>query len=156
MLSLFKRIFEILTKEWSWRVYSVIFSSSIAIVFVLEKEMFSFYGLAVIAGATVGMAFIVYETRFAMWTIAGSVIVYFNRDINLSKNLPFMTFLAAVLILVWAYWASLGMAEVNQQVVGELDKINEKVDALQEKLDEIESSIESQRIDKHYVNPIDL
>ena len=42
-------------------------------------------------------------------------------------------------------------------IVGaQLDELDKKVDALQEKLDQIESDLETERTNKHYVNPIDL
>ena len=37
----------------------------------------------------------------------------------------------------------------------QLDELHAKVDALQEKVNSIEADLESDRIDKNYVNPID-
>lgn len=41
-------------------------------------------------------------------------------------------------------------------VSAQLDELNAKVDALQEKLDSVESDLETERINKTYINPIDL
>jgi prefoldin subunit 5 len=37
-----------------------------------------------------------------------------------------------------------------------LNELHKKVDALQEKLEEIEANLETEQIDKTYVNPIDI
>lgn len=46
--------------------------------------------------------------------------------------------------------------EVGRILGARLDELHQKVDVLQEKLEEIETNLETERIDKTYVNPIDI
>lgn len=65
-----------------------------------------------------------------------------------------------ILICVGGILTSQAVYQIGRLIGKRLDeideKLNEKLDALQEKVEEIEGILETERINKNYVNPIEL
>lgn len=59
-------------------------------------------------------------------------------------------------VLAVAIFVARSISDIGNALGKRLDELHEKVDALQGKLDDIESDLETSRLDGNYKNPIDL
>jgi hypothetical protein len=106
-------------------------ASCIAALIVLERESFSIHDLSVAAGIVVAIGCLIYTPPRGLGILAivavGGLVCY-----EFDANLALLTVAILVGLCCWAYWFTVGIAQVNELLL-------KRMDYLQEKLEEIES-----------------
>jgi ABC-type Na+ efflux pump permease subunit len=130
-------------KELPWRANLMIFVLIIALWVVIFRyvemeETWSFSGLFIIAGAVVGVAFLIYAPRISLWIAAGVGCVFLFR---VTDRLEHWQVLVPWVVLAFG-WVSWLAYQNDHLILQRLDALHEKMDKLQDRVEKIESKLD--------------
>jgi len=144
MFARLRRLFKSMPKELPWRANVMLAAVAAAVWVVMFRylemgEPWSLRSLAIVAGAVVGIACLLYATRISLWTVAGAACVYFLREANKLQYSQVLVPLIVIGFILVLWHTNQAICHVGAVLGQRLDELHDKVDALQEKLEEIEA-----------------
>jgi uncharacterized membrane protein YhaH (DUF805 family) len=129
----------------------LIIVTCIAAIIVLKEEVFDLFGLTIIAGIVLVIACLTYTPAPILFLIglcaAIGVFAFFANRMRDWQAI-------GILVLCATVWLEYVVERMGRVILSRVDEAHEKLDALQQRLEEIEAKQDEST--STYVNPIDL